>query len=235
VNYFNAFHHHPNTSIAHAWSLAVEEQFYLLWPVSFLWLSRRGRPMIVAGVTAAAIAAIVRRWLLLRGGADVAYLYNAFDTRFDNLAIGCVLALIVDYGSVVRAAEGAAAQAWFPCVTIALIIASRLGGSAPYHYSVGFTVDAVLVAILIVQLIQLADARMWSWLEHPATRYLGTISYPIYLYHQWGASVGRRVPISNRHAEFWAGVIATVLLATGSYFVIERPFLRLKQRFEPAR
>ena len=57
----------------------------------------------------------------------------------------------------------------------------------------------------------------------------------MYLYHGWGMAIGRRVPIGHTNAKFAFGVLATVGLATGSYYVIERPFLRLKARFEPAR
>jgi peptidoglycan/LPS O-acetylase OafA/YrhL len=74
---------------------------------------------------------------------------------------------------------------------------------------------------------------MWSWLEWPTVRYLGAISYPIYLYHQWGASVGRRLVGSAHSLEFAAAVVSTILLASGSYFVIERPFLKLKNRYDP--
>ena len=51
---------------------------------------------------------------------------------------------------------------------------------------VDFTIDALLVAVLIAQLLQLYPARLWSWLEWRSIRYLGAISYPIYLYHQSG-------------------------------------------------
>jgi len=232
VNYFNAFNHHPSTSVAHAWSLAVEEQFYLLWPLAFVFLATRGRRALVVGVGFAALAAVAwRSWLILGAHVDVSYVYNAFDTRFDNLAVGCLLALVVEYDRVVAAAATWATRSWFPIVTLALLLTSRIVLPLTYHYSIGFTVDALLVAVLITQLLQLYRTRLWAWLEWPAVRYLGTISYPIYLYHQWGASVGRRLAGGGDAAEFGAGVLATIVLATGSYFVIERPFLKLKSRF----
>jgi peptidoglycan/LPS O-acetylase OafA/YrhL len=234
VNYFNAFNHHPSTSVAHAWSLAVEEQFYLLWPLAFVILAKRGRRALVTGVSLAALAAVAwRSWLYLGGHVDPSYVYNAFDTRLDNLAVGCLLALAVDYDTVVAAAGRVAERSWFPIVTLALLLTSRIATPESYHYSIGFTVDALLVATLIVQLLQLYRTRLWSWLEWRTVRYLGAISYPIYLYHQWGASVGRRI-VGDAHAfEFAAGVIATIALASGSYYVIERPFLRLKARYAP--
>ena len=232
VNYFNALHHHPSTSVAHAWSLAVEEQFYLLWPLLFIVLARRGRRALIAGVSLLALAAAAwRSWLALVGHADVSYLYNAFDTRFDNLAIGCILALSVDHSLVSAVAERVGRRAWFPLVTLAFLLSSRLALPQSYHYSAGFTVDAILLAVLITQLLQLCGTPLWSWLERPVTRYLGTISYPIYLYHAWGASVGRHLPVPGPGGKFLAGVLATIALASGSYYVVERPFLMLKRRF----
>ncbi len=236
VNYFNAFNHHPSTSIAHAWSLGVEEQFYLLWPIVFVALLARGRRAVVIGLSVLGLAALAwRSWLTLGAHVDVSYVYNAFDTRFDNLAVGCLLAVVVDYDRVVSAATHVGARSLFPFLTLSLLVASRLGTPAAYHYSIGFTIDALLVAILIVQLLQLYTVSLWSWIEWPVVRYLGKISYPIYLYHAWGASFGHRVPGHSHSLEFVGGIIATVALASGSYYLVERPFLKLKQRFEPSR
>jgi peptidoglycan/LPS O-acetylase OafA/YrhL len=232
VNYFNAFNHHPSTSIAHAWSLAVEEQFYLLWPVVFIGLAARGRRAIVIGLSVMGLGAVAwRSWLTLNAHVDVSYVYNAFDTRFDNLAVGCLLAVIVDYERGVRAAQILATRAWLPLVTLGMLLISRLALPDAYHYSIGFTIDALLVAVLIVQLLQLYTSSLWSWIEWPAVRYLGTISYPMYLYHAWGGSFGRLLPGHWQVGEFLAGVVATVGLASGSYYFIERPFLKLKKRY----
>jgi peptidoglycan/LPS O-acetylase OafA/YrhL len=225
LNYFNAFNHHPVTSIAHAWSLGVEEQFYLLWPVAFLILAARGRRALAIGVSIAAVSAMAWRSLLFLGfHADAAYVYNAFDTRLDNLAVGCLLALVVGGERVAGAARTLAGRAWYPLLTLALLLTSRLAIGDRYHYSLGFTVDAILVAVLITQLLQLYQSHLWRWLEWPTVRYLGAISYPIYLYHAWGASVGRRFPAW----EFPASLLATIALASVSYYMIERPFLKLR-------
>jgi len=231
VNYFSAFHHHPSNSISHAWSLAVEEQFYLLWPLAFVLLAHRGRRALITGVAVAAALAVAWRVWLTVHGADVAYLYNAFDTRFDNLAVGCLLALAADRQAVIRSAEAISRRAWYPLVTLALLIASRSFTPAWYHYTAGLTVNAVLMMALIAQLLLLYASPLWSWLEHPVTRYLGAISYPMYLYHQWGDAVGRHAA-AGEVAIFVVGLSATIALASGSYYVVERPFLKLKARFE---
>lgn len=127
VNYFNALHGHPASSVAHAWSLANEEQFYLLWPALFLLLlhaAPRRRPEWVGGLIA--LVLIWRSWLYLGVHVGGAYVYDAFDTRFDNLAIGCALALVVSRPTALRVGEAIGRSAWMPIVTLTLLYASRV-------------------------------------------------------------------------------------------------------------
>ena len=232
VNYFNALHGHPTTSIAHAWSLGIEEQFYLLWPLLLLVLLRGGVARVARGLTVMIAVVVAWRCVLLFGlHVDRAYLYNAFDTRFDNLAVGCLLATIAAAPRFQSVAGQLGRSPLAPLPTIALLLLSRSGLGATYHYTLGFTVDAVLVAVFIVQMLQLHGSTLWSWLESPVARYLGVISYPLYLWHQWGLGAGHHVRMAGPLGEFVAGIGASVLLASGSYYIIERPFLALKTRF----
>jgi peptidoglycan/LPS O-acetylase OafA/YrhL len=233
VNYYNALHGHPPTAIAHAWSLGVEEQFYLLWPAVFLLLARRGVRVLLPAVAGLVVAVLVwRSFLFLVGGVGTAYVYNAFDTRFDNLGVGCLLAICVERPWFDAVARTVARRVWLPLVTIVLLVWSRVGIGSAYHYSLGFTVNALLIAVLIVQLLQLSRRALWSWLEHPVTRFLGVLSYSLYLYHIWGIGAGHQLRFLPPGLQFLAGVLASIALASGSYFVIERPFLALKRRFE---
>jgi peptidoglycan/LPS O-acetylase OafA/YrhL len=177
-----------------------------------------------------AMAGMVVAWRTIAkfNGADVSYLYNAFETRFDNLAIGCALALCAERLSDTM--NAISARSWYPLITTALLLASRLLMGNRYHYTIGFTVDAILVAVFLMQVMTLYRSPLWSWLNHRAIRFVGTISYPMYLYHAWAGSIGRRVSTTEPW-EFFAALAATLFLACGSYFVIERPFLTLKERF----
>lgn len=231
VNYFNATHGHPATSIAHAWSLGIEEQFYVLWPLVLLALARRDRVSALVILTVAIVAvAAWRSYVYLGLHSGPAYPYNAFDTRFDNLAVGCFLALCASQPWFLRFVGTVAWSALLPIVTLVLLILSRTAIDS-YHYSIGFTVDAVLVVVLLVQLMLLHRHPLWSWLQNPVVRYLGIISYPLYLWHAWGLGVGQRLHMLPAAGQFIVGVAVCVALASGSYYAIEKPFLSLKKRF----
>ncbi len=233
MNYYNAFLGHPSTSLAHCWSLAVEEQFYLIWPWLFRALVARGQRTLVTALVAIIAGVMAWRCLLYLGlGVPEAYAYNAFDTRFDNLAVGCLLAVGLGDARARRAATHLARSQLLPLVTLALLWISRERISNAWHHGPGFTVDALLLAVLLVQLVQLSRAPLWRWLEHPGVRYVGRISYPMYLWHAWGLSAARHVDALPPLGRFALGVALTLGVASASYFFVEKPFLRLKRRYE---
>jgi len=233
VNYYNALNGHPVTSVSHAWSLADEEQFYLLWPVIFLIIA--SRPARTARRTLIGIIIAVVAWrsfLFLGRGVGAAYVYNAFDTRFDNLAVGCLLAFLAQDERVTHIGSMIASRPWMPGVTLAVLYVSRVFAPARYHYSIGFTVDAILMAVLITQLMQLTTTSAWSWLDHRITRFFGAISYPLYLYHAWGMSAATHLGKHGVVATTLIAAGASTILACGSYYLVEKPFLRIKRHLE---
>lgn len=231
VNYFNAFNGHPGTAIAHAWSLAVEEQFYFIWPLLFLYARRKGVGFSIR-ITAICIAAVValRSFLYLELSVPNAYVYNAFETRFDSLAVGCLIALVAESPAVKIFSSRAFQWPMLPLLTVTGLLWSRIGGSAAYHYSIGFTVDSVLLGLLMIQLVQLTHTQGWAWLEFPVVRYIGKVSYSLYLYHILAIGLGQRLVMLPRGAQLIVVLCFSIGMASASYWIIEQPFLRLKAR-----
>jgi peptidoglycan/LPS O-acetylase OafA/YrhL len=233
VNYYNAFNGHPNTAIAHAWSLGVEQQFYLLWPF-ILWACIGKRRLITVWLISGLIVLVAcwRSFLYVVLGVTPAYVYNAFETRLDCLAVGCLVAVC---GALPRFQSFAATLSRLtvlPVCTLALLLYSRVQGSEAYHYSIGFTVDSILLALFMLQILILGQHGIWSWINHPVMMYLGLISYSLYLYHLIGLGISNRLASSSLPVELIVALLACVVLASGSYWIIERPFLLLKGRLQ---
>ncbi len=232
VNYYNALHGHPSTSVSHLWSLAIEEQFYFLWPMTFIALFVAGPRRVIQFLLGAILVVVTLRSALYYGtDLGPSYVYNAFETRFDSLALGCLLAVAAGTPLLERLVSIVAARWWYSLPAIALLYLVRFHAWSAFHYGPGFTLEALIVAVLMVQIIVWSKASPWRFLNFRAVRYLGALSYAIYLYHGWGRSVGGKVADALGGGELALGVVASILLATGSYHLVERPFLRLKERF----
>ncbi len=232
TNYFNAIHGHQVTPLSHLWSLAVEEQFYFFGPLAFALFSRWSRAALVRFLVSAIVAvALFRSYLYLGRHVGTAWIYNAFDCRFDTLAVGCLAAVLSRDDRFLAGARSVSLRAWLPLVTIALLLASRLGGSDAYHYSLGFTADALLIGVLMVQLMQLEHSRAWGWLNHRVPRYVGTISYPMYLWNGYATTAAHRVSHGSFVVTAVAALVFAVAVGSVSYALVEKPFLRLRDRF----
>ncbi len=236
VNYYNALHGHPSTSVSHLWSLAIEEQFYFLWPMTFMALFVVGPRRVIHFLLGSILVVATLRSVLYYGtNLGPSYVYNAFETRFDSLALGCLIAVAAGTPLMERLVSIVAARWWYSLPAIALLYLVRFHVGSAFHYGPGFTLEALIVAVLMVQIIVWSKASPWRFLNFRAVRYLGALSYAIYLYHGWGRSVGGRVADVLGGGEMALGVLASILLAMGSYHLVERPFLRLKERFAVGR
>jgi peptidoglycan/LPS O-acetylase OafA/YrhL len=236
-NYYQAVFGDPNTGLSHTWSLGIEEQFYLLWPLTFLLLKQtRNRIRFLAiGILT---VWTYREALVFLAHVHQGYIYEAFDTRADHLMIGCLLAVLLRAGVCGRLWRGlcfSSRLAWGTLVALAASTACAIHFGSDYRDSVGFIVDPLLVAALIVQTLAhpaagLGIALNWRWV-----RYLGTISYSVYLYQQIAIGPAKKLAAHWPALALPVTTAAVILVASGSYWLIERPFLRLKKRYEAGR
>ncbi len=236
-NYYSGLNHHPANAFSHTWSLAIEEQFYLLWPALFL-LWRHDLRKMTNGLLALIGAVWLFRAVLCYGfDVDQSYIYASFETRCDNLLVGCLAAVLIKRGVGMRIWEMLIRHAILPLVTLFLVVSSvKFGGLfiPRYRDVVGFAVQPVLLAILIVQLVALSGSFIWKWLDSAPMRFIGRISYPLYLYQQmtlW--PVQQRLKGYPIEVQFVVASAVTILVASMSYYVVERPFLRLKGKGAP--
>jgi peptidoglycan/LPS O-acetylase OafA/YrhL len=218
------------------WSLGVEEQFYLIWPSIFKRFRANLNGMSLVLVAICVIVLVHRILLMYVWHASPIYLYTAFDTRMDSLAAGCLLAVSVRTGTA-RQFVGRVCGHWsLPMFTISLFALSMalpsLAHGVPYWNVEGFTVESALSAILIVQMVVLGSEFPWRWINWRGVRFVGTVSYSWYLYNAIGPDAVNHSPLGHTLFRAPAGLLAGLLLACASYYVVERPFLKLKAKYE---
>jgi peptidoglycan/LPS O-acetylase OafA/YrhL len=238
-NYYSAINGDPNNGFSHTWSLAIEEQFYLLWPFVFLMLRGNLKRMTVFLIGLIGAVWAYRCLLCFGFHVDQAYIYAAFDTRLDELMVGCLLAVLLKKEALSPLWRAVSSSAFSPLVTLGVLAISIYGGElyiARYRDVVGFALEPLLVAVLVVQLISLSSTRLWGWTEWGVVRFLGRISYSLYLYQQLTLHAVRKAlgayPVI---LQLTIAILVTMALAILSHYLIERPFLRVRFRPRPLR
>lgn len=240
------------TVIGHTWSLSIEEQFYILWPlIFFLLLKLRLTPRKIIVVLAVMIGLVVihrARMFYSRYGfvlpqfdLSLLRLYTGTDTRCDSLLIGCIAGILFSWGMLPTRKSFLAKWRIVTLLSCGLISAAII--IVPifwnYLYLGGFTVFGLLVAmstlfILIANQSFLSKLMQWSVLT-----WFGRLSYSLYLWHVtvYSAYVNNFGPLPIKSYTLKIGIplaikfAGSVALACASYYLIEQPFLRMKKRF----
>ena len=222
--------------MGHTWSLAVEEHFYLVWPTVFLLLFGKRRPALVALVLSFIVTAPFVQLLLIKAGLSARYFVDRWSfVAGSSIAMGCLLALLIDSGGgTLRRRLGHPAS---------LAIAALLYANSFYLSSDSWFVQNIGVNYLRTLGIALAIAwinfnqtsRLVALLELPPLKYIGRISYGVYMYQGLFLDTGpARDPSQSWPPDPTIGFLLVLIAAPLSYRYFEKPFLRLKSRYAAA-
>jgi len=237
TNWARAFEWIPGSNLlGHLWSLAVEEQFYLLWPPVLLILLRLRIPRrtLAMLITCLIVLVILRRFdLLLQGGISQGRIYLGSDTRADSLLVGCLAAMLHGWqmlpdGKVFRFLLRLSTVIAIPVLFIYLVDA--YGIRSQTYFSFGLTVVAFAVAVVILQAMQISPNPVLFVLENGFLVYVGKISYGLYLWHFFAIEITLGLAVGNA-IKLGLSLLALFGIAAISFYCVELPFLRLKSRF----
>jgi peptidoglycan/LPS O-acetylase OafA/YrhL len=237
-NYRLAFHGTdgmaPGTGVY--WSLAVEEHFYLTFPIAFLALSRRN----VAGRTkafwlwGACVAILVWRCaLVLLTSATPERIFFCSDTRLDSIAFGCALGAWQN--PVLDATDhwlgGTAARGpWLSLLGLGLLVATFLIRSPGFRETFRYTLQGLALTPIFIAAIRWPHWGLFRALNWRLLRFMGTLSYCLYLIHRVALeAVEHALGMHGiRRAAVALGI--SLLIAWVIHVFVERPCARLRRR-----
>jgi peptidoglycan/LPS O-acetylase OafA/YrhL len=236
----------PYVAIGHFWSLAVEEQFYMLWPLT-LWLVRDRRQMIrlcLGGVIAANLMRLgLWHWLPASEASD--WIYKELPTHMDGLLLGACAVLAIRKRSVEDILRRTRLLFYAAlAVLLAVCVSARDLDYRSYQMStIGYTAVAVVFAGLLLRAL-IPGSLLSRFFSGRILRFFGRYSYGMYVYHYLfnPALVTMRTWLQAQlHIRILGGILAAAITfalstcaAVASYHLFESRFLKLKDRLAPS-
>jgi len=213
----------PSWQIGHLWSLSVEEQFYLLWPLAVVASKPRHAPWVAAAGIIVGPIARSAAWLFLRGTPyrDLAL----FPVVADSLATGCLLAI---------GREWLEKQGWYTrlfqptasLLLVALVLLINRYSAYTIVSVIGGSIINICLAILVHRSVYHSGDPVGRVLNWKPVAFVGVLSYSLYIWQQ---------PFLDRYSAAWVNEFPqnlgfAVLAALASYFLLEKPMLKLRHR-----
>jgi len=218
-------HHGESWLLGHTWSLSLEEQFYVIWPPCLaFWGAKKARTLALSII---ALSPAIRLFSYVLAPSYRGNEGMMLHTRLDTIMFGCALALLWKDGRFQDFIDRFLKPWVFAfaagyVVVLAPCLSTRFG--ARYDWTIGYTVRALFITLTLVYVVKLPHSKCGRFLNLAWMRHVGIISYSLYLWQQ---------PFTGPNASFvpfnWLPVFAC---AEASYWLIERPSFKLRDRLE---
>jgi peptidoglycan/LPS O-acetylase OafA/YrhL len=227
----------PHNPLGITWSLAIEEQFYLIWPLLLTLVLRfkLGRRWILYILILLIAFISLHRKILEEQGASIFRLYYASDTHADMLLIGCLVGLLISWNLLPHDRRFKILMK--SLAAVAVIFLGYLVGTTSWTYFTlcrcgGYTLVAISIALILTVVITSPPKFALLVLKFAPLVWIGRISYGLYLWHwpvRWFIYPKNGLPTSA--GQLLTVVVLSLSLTTLSYYFVEKPFLRWKRRF----
>jgi len=225
---FKSFFLRTQDDLGHLWSLAVEEQFYLVWPLVFVILRRFRIHWLAAisGISVTVLAVAIYRNHLFHSQLNWLFIYPKTEARSDAILIGCLCAYVFRYMSI---SSKILRNLGYTAATVFVLIAYFYGAAEKsFLYQGGFTLIAILGGVIV-----LAAATLPSFggrlLTSGILQWWGQRSYGLYMWHFLVFRIfGRHVSHGPYLLRIGLALAISLAITEVSWRLIERPFIRMK-------
>jgi peptidoglycan/LPS O-acetylase OafA/YrhL len=210
--------------LQHIWSLCVEEQFYLLWPAGLVLVGRARAVYLALSLILISPMSRLVTYLVLQP-QHRAVVDRMFHSSIDTIMFGCLLALLWQNDRFNRLL-GVGLNSWVVAGAMLFLFAVdplldiRFRGS--YSLLLGMTLEGISICLIMTHVVSRPEALPGRILNAPILRHVGVISYSLYLWQNiFTGEASRYFPLN---------LVAILACAELSYWAVEQPFLRLRDR-----
>jgi peptidoglycan/LPS O-acetylase OafA/YrhL len=231
ILWFDGSHLTPAT--ASMWSLAVEEHFYLIFPLALAFLLKKFSYQQTAAVllVTCLIVLLWRCFLFFGLGIAHAYIDTATDTRLDSILFGCVLGIWKNPAIHQEDAKaGGIGPIAFLIVSVAVLTFTFLDRNVAFRSTFRYSVQGLALLPVFYCAVRYHDWIIFRWLENKWVRRLGLISYTFYLCHQGILTLVEGISGGNPLLTAAIGFVLTVAFSTAMYLFVERHMSRLRHK-----
>ena len=238
-NWARAFSLHPPDYLGHTWSLSIEEQFYIVWPILLLIFLRffNSRKLIVLiAISIALLAWILRVYLYIKG-ATMERLYNGLDTRADALMVGCAIGVAYSSGifnkkdfKLILSRIIVFLSPISVLILLFLFTCAKPDSYGSYMSQFGFFTVELLTATIVIDIMVNKVSFIKRILATKVLVWIGTISYGLYLWHYPIYRVMFSLEMS-KIVIITIGSLIAFTVAALSYYLMEKPIIKLKKNF----
>jgi peptidoglycan/LPS O-acetylase OafA/YrhL len=227
LTYTTNYHYERSWQLGHIWSLSIEEQFYLIWPALLIAFPRRATALSIIMIALAPLCRLAA-WYWAPYRDDV--IMEAYPCVMDSIAAGCLLTAARPWLDRQRWYLRFLESPWFWLVPAAVLVA-QMPSRVAFDYVTDITVMNLGIAICVDRFVRFPDTIAGKLLNARALVWVGTLSYSLYLWQEPFLD-----PKDHSSWTHWPLNLGLALLcAVGSYYLIERPFLALRDRRAAAR
>jgi peptidoglycan/LPS O-acetylase OafA/YrhL len=239
-NYYEIFASDPRSmkGTAVLWSLAVEEHFYLIFPLLYVWMCGRfsfqRQALILLALCGAALA--WRCVLHFYFHAAFVHTYYASDTRFDSILFGCLFAVVANpvfndpaHARLLRW------MSWLLPLCLVVLLGTFLVRGDSFRETLRYSLQGLALIPIFIAAIHYQKSWPVRFLNLRPVRFLGVLSYSLYLCHFIILEKVASVWTGNDLLRFTLALACAICFATLVHYWVERPAAKLRKRLSKAR